>query len=162
MDDSSKFREYIEHSNFTPKHIQMLITIKYKNEIVVGIDGPSGLDLWEQSYMALVESYLNQEKVNVMYGIEPIVMRIKSLDNHLFEFSITDEWKPIEVYAKAVLPKKEFFEAILDGAERFWNTLNNYKVFEKMDIKEKASIEYPVLMTEKVEKLREKIKILLN
>ncbi|TDL78543.1 hypothetical protein [Peribacillus frigoritolerans] len=162
LDDSLKLREYIDHRKFTPEHIQMLITIKYKNQIVVGIDAPSGLDLWEASYMVAMDHYLEEKKVEIMYGIDPILMKLNSIDSNLLEFTIMDEWKAVEVYATAVLPEKEFLVAILDGAEHFWKTLIDYKVFEEKEIRETTPKEYPKLMIEEIEKLREKIKALLN
>ncbi|WP_088044665.1 hypothetical protein [Bacillus sp. EAC] len=161
LDDSLVIREYFDHRKFTPEHIQMLITIKYKNKIVVGIDAPSGLDLWED-YMVAIEQYLNKKKAELMYGIDPIRLKFKSVDNKKVQFSILDESEPVEVYAKATLPVKEFFESLLDGAEQFWNTLKDNEVFEQKEIRESTPKNYPELRIEEIEKLREKIKTLLN
>ncbi|CAH0316358.1 hypothetical protein SRABI96_05236 [Peribacillus sp. Bi96] len=161
IDDSLKLREIIDHRKFTPEHIQMLITISYNNQIVVGIDVPSGLDLWS-NYTVAIERYLGGENVEMLYGVDPYLMKLVSVNNNLLEFSIVGDWEPVEVFAQAVLPEKEFLESILDGAAHFWKTLIDYKVFEGKEIKKTTSKEEPKLMIEEIEKLREKVKTLFN
>ena len=73
LDDSLKLREVFEHRKFTPEYIQLHVMIQYNDQIVVGNDIPSGLDLWEQTYIPAIEGYLNERKVEIMYGIDPII-----------------------------------------------------------------------------------------
>lgn len=161
LDDSLKLRGIFEHRKFTPEHIQMRITIKYNNQIVVGVDVPSGLDLWSD-YMVAIEQYLESKNVERFYGIDPYLMKLVSINNNLVDFSIVGDWEPVEVIAQAVLPEKEFLKSILDGAEHFWGTLIKYKVFEEKELRKTTSKEEPKLMIEEIEKLREKVKILFN
>ncbi|MGG3450578.1 hypothetical protein [Domibacillus aminovorans] len=160
LDDSSQVKEYFDHRKFTPEYINMLITIKYKNKIVIGIDCSSGLDLWEQTYMPAVECYLDEQKVAIMYGSDPITMKIDSLDNMLLNFLIIDDWEPRETRVKAILPQKEFLEVLLDGAEQFWKVLLDYKVFEEKAMRGSTPRDYSVQMIEKVKELRERVKLL--
>ncbi|CAH0276166.1 hypothetical protein [Peribacillus simplex] len=161
LDDSLKLREIFDHRKFTPEHIQMRITIKYNNQVVVGFDVPSGLDLWSD-YMVAIEQYLDGENVERLYGIDPYLIKLVSINNNLLEFSIVGDWEPVEVFAQAVLPEKEFLESILDGAEHFWETLIDYKVFEEKEIGKTTFGEEPKLMIEEIEKLRKKVKTLFN
>ncbi|MFD9627454.1 hypothetical protein [Peribacillus muralis] len=161
LDDYLKLREIFDHRKFTPEHIQMRITIKYNNQIVVGVNVPSGLNLWSD-YMVAIEQYLEGENVERLYGIDLYLMKLVSINNNLLEFSIVGDWEPVKVFAQTVLPEKEFLESILDGAEHFWKTLFDYKVFEEKEIRKTASKEEPKLMIEEIEKLREKVKILFN
>ncbi|MFY0783126.1 hypothetical protein AB1K18_22965 [Peribacillus simplex] len=160
LDDSLKLRGIFEHRKFTPEHIQMHIKIQYNDQIIVGNAIPSGLDLWSD-YIVGIEKYLDGENVEMPYGIDPYLMKLISIDSNLLEFSIVGDWEPVEVFAQARLPKKEFLEAILDGATHFWNTLNDYKVFEK-NTKNTTPKEYPKLIIEEIEKLRKKVKTLMN
>ncbi|KMY49757.1 hypothetical protein [Peribacillus loiseleuriae] len=161
LDDSLKLRELFEHRKFTPEHIQMHVMIQYNDQIVVGNDIPSGLDLWTD-YIVGIEQYLEGENVEIPYGIDPYLMKLISINSNLLELSIEGEWEPVEVFAQAALPKREFLEALLDGATHFWNTLNDYKVFKEKNTKHATPKEYPKLMIEEIEELREKVKILLN
>lgn len=161
LDDSFKLREIFEHRKFTPEHIQMHIKIQYNDQIVVGNDIPSGLDLWTD-YIVGIEQYLDGESVEKPYGIDPYLMKLLSINSSLLEFSIVGDWEPVEVFAQAILPKREFLEAILDGATHFWTTLNDFKVFKEKNTKNTTPKEYPKLIFEEIEELRKKVKTLLN
>ena len=160
LDDSFKLREVFEHRKFTPEYIQLHITIQYNDQIVVGNDIPSGLDLWRTTYITAVESYLDEQKVEIMYGINPITLKIDSIDNNLLDFQIIGEWKPNVTLAKAFLPQKEFLKALLDEAEQFWNVLLEYKVFEGKAKRETTPSNYPVQMIKEVKQLRDRVKLL--
>ena len=160
LDDSLKLREVFEHRKFTPEYIQLHVMIQYNDQIVVGNDIPSGLDLWEQTYISAVEGYLDERKVEIMYGIEPIRLKIDSIDNNLLDFQIIGEWEPKVTFAKAILPQKEFLEALLDEAEKFWNVLLECKVFEGKAKRESTPSDYPVQLIEEVKQLRERVKLL--
>ncbi|KAA0548496.1 hypothetical protein FZW96_07955 [Bacillus sp. BGMRC 2118] len=157
LEDEQKIREFIGQPKFTPEHIKMLITIKYNDEVVLGIDGPSGLDLWSDTYMAAIEGYLSKGEVEILYGIDPVVMILKPVDSTYVEFIIKDEWQPSEIYAKAKLPRRQFFEALLDGAEQFWKTLICHKVFEEKELRETTPRDYPDVMIRKTNGLREQL-----
>ena len=118
LEDSSQLNEIFNCRKFTPEHIDMIITIKYKKYILIGIDGPSGLDLWKDTYTTAVESFLEQNRAEIMYGIDPITLKIDSKENDLLSFVISGDWEPKEFFAKAVVPKKEFLVPLLDGAEQ--------------------------------------------
>lgn len=161
LDDSLKLRGIFEHRKFTPDYIQMHIMIEFNNQTVVGNDIPSGLDLWND-YILGIEKFLNGENVEIPYGIDPYLMKLISINSNSLDFSIVGDWEPVEVFAQAILPKREFFEAILDGAAHFWNTLIDYKVFEEKEIKDTTSKEYPKLMIKEIEKLSGKVKTLFK
>jgi hypothetical protein len=160
LDDFLKLREIFEHRKFTPEYIQMHIMIQYDDQIVVGNDIPSGLDLWEQTYIHAVEGYLDERKVEIMYGIDPYIMKLISITSNLLEFSIEGEREPVEVFAQAVLPEREFLDAILDGAEQFWKVLLEFKVFEEKKLRESTPSDYPVQKIEEINALRERVKLL--
>ncbi|PUB03972.1 hypothetical protein [Paenisporosarcina sp. OV554] len=159
LDDSLKLREIFEHRKFTPEYIQMHIMIQYNDQIVVG-NIPSGLDLWEQTYIHAVEGYLDKRKVEIMYGIDPYILKLISINSNLLEFSIEGEWEPVEVFAQAILPEREFLDAILDGAEHFWKVLLEFKVFEEKKLRESTPSDYPVQMIKEIKELRERVKLL--
>ncbi|MFF2287980.1 hypothetical protein [Peribacillus butanolivorans] len=161
LDDSIKLREIFEHRKFTPEHIQMHIEIQYNDQIVVGNGIPSGLDLWTD-YIVGIEQYLDGENVEIPYGIDPYLMKLISINSNLLELSIVGDWEPVKVFAQAILPKREFLEAILDGATHFWNTLYDYKVFKEKNTKNTTPKENPKLIIEEIEKLRKKVKTLFN
>ena len=160
LDDSLKLREVFEHQKFTPEYIQLHVIIQYNDQIIVGNDIPGGLDLWEQTYTSAVEGYLDERKVEIMYGIDPYIMKLKSINNSLLEFSIEGKWEPVEVFAQAILPEREFLDAILDGAEQFWKVLLEFKIFEEKEIRETTPSDYPVQMIEEIKELRERVKLL--
>jgi len=160
LDDSLKLREVFEHRKFTPEYIQLHVMIQYNDQIVVGNDIPSGLDLWEQTYIPAIEGYLNERKVEIMYGIDPITLKIGSIGNNLLEFLIIGDWEPKETYANAILPQKEFCKALLDEAEQFWKVLREFKVFEEKEIRESTPSDYPVQIIEEIKELRERVKLL--
>ncbi|WP_375564319.1 hypothetical protein [Peribacillus frigoritolerans] len=161
LDDSLKLRGIFEHRKFTPEYIHMHIMIQFNNQIVVGNDIPSGLDLWND-YILGLEKFLNGENVEIPYGIDPYLMKLTSINSNSLDFSIVGDWEPVKVFAEAILPKREFFEAILDGAAQFWNTLIDYKVFEEKEIKDTTAKEYPKLMIKEIEKLSGKVKTLFK
>ena len=160
LDDFLKLREIFEHRKFTPEYIQMHIMIQYNDQIVVGNDIPSGLDLWEQTYIHAVEGYLDERKVEIMYGIDPYILKLIQINSNLLVFSIEGEWKPVEVVTQAVLPEREFLDAILDGAEQFWKVLLEFKVFEEKKLRESTPSDYPVQKIEEINALRERVKLL--
>ena len=160
LDDSLRLIEIFEHRKFTPEYIQMHVTIQYNDQIVVGYAVPSGLDLWEQTYKHAVEGYLNERNVETMYGIDPYILKLISSNRNLLEFSIVGDWEPIEVFAQAVLPEREFLDAILDGAEQFWKVLLEFKVFEEKKFRESTPSDYPLQMIEEINELRERVKLL--
>jgi hypothetical protein len=160
LDDSLKLKKVFEHRKFTPEYIQLHIMIQYNDQIVVGNDIPSGLDLWEQTYIHAVEGYLDERKVEIMYGIDPYIMKLISITSNLLEFSIEGEREPVEVFAQAVLPEREFLDAILDGAEQFWKVLLEFKVFEEKKLRESTLSDYPVQKIEEINELRERVKLL--
>ncbi|MFS0762292.1 hypothetical protein ABC374_02405 [Peribacillus sp. 1P06PB] len=161
LDDSLRLREVFDHHKFTPEHIQMHIMIQFNNQIVIGNDIPSGLNLWDD-YIVGIEKFLNGENVEIPYGIDPYLMKLISINSNSLELSIVGDWEPVKVFAQDILPKRELFTAILDGAEHFWNTLIDYKVFEEKEIKDTASREYPKLMIKEIEKLSAKVKTLFK
>ena len=160
LDDFLKLREIFEHRKFTPEYIQMHIMIQYNDQIVVGKNIPSGLDLWKQTYISAVKGYLDERKVEIMYGIEPITLKIDSIDNNLLDFQIIGDWEPKVTYAKVILPQKAFLEALLNEAEQFWKVLLECKVFEGKAKRESTPSDYPVQMIEEVKQLRERVKLL--
>jgi len=159
LEDASELKGYFDHRKFTPEHIQMLITIKYQNIDVVGIGAPSGLDLWND-YLTAIEEYLDEDNVSVIFATDPILLKFESKDDKKLEFSIQDEWEPVKVYAQALLPEEDFFDALLTGAEQFWNTLKNYRVFEEKEIRESTPKNIPDLRIEQIQVMRKKIKTL--
>ncbi|OAH59153.1 MULTISPECIES: hypothetical protein [Bacillaceae] len=160
LDESSKLKDYFAYRKFTPEYIQIHVTIKYKNKTLVGIDGVNGLDLWEQTYLDAIAQYVEKRNAETMYGIDPITLKLTALDNKLLHFLIIDEWEPKYIHAEAVLPEKEFLEALLTAAEHFWQVLLDYKVFEEKKMRETTSSDYPVQMIKQLKKLREKVKLL--
>ena len=95
-----------------------------------------------------------------MYGIDPVTLKLHATDNTFLHFSIISDWEPKHIYADAVLPEKEFLEALLTEAEHFWQVLLDYKVFEEKKMRENTPSDYPAQMIKKVKKLRGKVKLL--
>ncbi|WNS79230.1 hypothetical protein RRU94_16880 [Domibacillus sp. DTU_2020_1001157_1_SI_ALB_TIR_016] len=157
LEESSKLKDYFIYKDFTPEYIQMLVTIQYKDKIVVGIDGLNGLDLWEQTYLTAIKQYLKARNAETMYGIDPVTLKLQSIDNTFLHFIIKSDWEPKDVYAEGVLPEKEFLEALLMEAEHFWQVLLEYKVFEGENKREDSPIDYPAQMIKEVKKLRKKL-----
>ncbi|MCM3789398.1 hypothetical protein M3221_13410 [Domibacillus indicus] len=158
LDESSKLKEYFDHRDFTPEYIQMLVTIQYKEKVLMGIDKLNGLDLWEQTYLDAIKQYIENRDAESMYGIDPVTLKLTSLDNTLLQFLIIDDWEPRQVHTEAVLPEKEFLEALLTEAEHFWEVLLEYKVFEGKNKREDTPSDYPAQMIKEIKKLREKVK----
>lgn len=160
LDESSNLKDYFAFEKFTPEYIQILVTIQYKEKLLIGIDGLNGLDLWEQTYSTAIKQYVENRNAETMYGIDPTLLKLHSLGNGLLRFIIIDEWEPNYVYVDAVLPEKEFLEALLIEAEHFWQVLLDYKVFEEKKMREDTPSDYPAQMIKEVKKLREKVKLL--
>lgn len=146
IDNVPKIRDVIEHRKFTPEFIKQLITITFNNKVVVGFNVPSGLDLWKGSYIPALEDYFREGKSIVMYGIEPVILQLETINDEEVSFSIFGEWEPKEVFANAILPEKQFLEALLDGACHFWQMLIEYKVFEEGRLQENTPRDYPQQM----------------
>lgn len=158
LDEPSKLQEYFGHKDFTPEYIQMLVTIQYKEKVLMGIDKLNGLDLWEETYLAATKQYVENRSAETMYGIDPVTLKLNALDNRLLQFLIIDDWEPRQVHAEAVLPEKEFLEALLTEAEHFWEVLLENKVFEGKHKREDTPSDYPVQMIKEITKLIEKVK----
>ncbi|WP_046179323.1 hypothetical protein [Domibacillus tundrae] len=119
LEELSKLKDYFAYRKFTPEYIQVHVTIQYKNKVLVGIDAVNGLDLWEQTYLDAIEQYVEMRNAETMYGIDPVILKLTALDNNLLHFLIIDEWKTKHIHAEAVLPEKEFLEALITEAEHF-------------------------------------------
>ena len=160
LEESSKLKDYFAYKDFSPEYIHMLVTIQYKDKVLVGIDGLSGLDLWEQTYFVAIEQYVKTRSAETMYGIDPVTLKFQPKDNTFIRFTIIDDWPPNHIYAEAVLPEKEFLGALLMEAVHFWEVLLEYKVFEGENKREDTPSDYPAQMITEVKKLGEKIKLL--
>ncbi|ALC90768.1 hypothetical protein AM500_13955 [Bacillus sp. FJAT-18017] len=161
IDNELKLRDYFNHPKFTPKHIQMLITIRYQNKIVVGEHCPSGLDLWND-FVQAIKVFLEEGSVELNYGIDPILMKMSTINNTFLTFELIDDWESNEVYTKATLPKKEFLYALLDGAIHFWTTLHIYQVFKKRAYRISTPKDYPQMKLNEIHRLKEQVKTLLD
>ncbi|MET1029649.1 hypothetical protein [Domibacillus tundrae] len=75
--------------------------------------------MWEQTYLDAIEQYVEMRNAETMYGIDPVILKLTALDNNLLHFLIIDEWEPKHIHAEAVLPEKEFLEALITEAEHF-------------------------------------------
>ena len=158
VEDSLNIREIIDHKKFTPEHIQELITIKYKKHFIVDFDVPSGLSLWADTIIPAIKGYLQDGNIEILYGIDPIMLRFESVNDNQILFSIYDEFEPKRIYVKEILPQKEFIESLLDSASHYWGKLNEYKIYEEKEIKESTPRDYPKKMLNTIEELRKKIK----
>lgn len=157
LNESSKLKDYFTHKDFTPEYIQMLVTIQHNDKVLVGIDGLSGLDLWED-YLTAIKQYTEKYNAEVMYGMDPVTLKLTSIENKLVHFLIIDDWEPKQIYAEAVIPEKEFLEALLTEVEHFWELLLKYKVFEGKHKREDTPSDYPAQMIKEVKELQEKVK----
>jgi hypothetical protein len=135
----------------------MLITIRCQNKIVIGEHCPSGLDLWND-YVQAIKIFLEEGNVELNYGIEPILMKMNTINNTFLNFELIDEWEPNEVYTKAALPKKDFLEALIDGVIHFWTTLHIYQVFEKRAYRKSTPKDYPQLKLNEIDSLKKQVK----
>ncbi|OES45899.1 hypothetical protein [Domibacillus iocasae] len=159
LEESSKFKDYFAYRKFSPEYIQMVVTIKYQNKTVIGIDEPDGLSLWEQTYSTAIKQYLKNRQAETMYGIDPVTLKWTSLGNGSLHFILVGEWDEY-IFAEAVLPEKEFLEAMLNEAEHFWQVLLEYKVFEGENKRKDSPKDYPAQMIKEIKELREKVKLL--
>lgn len=160
LEESSKLKDYFaDEKRFTPEYIQMLVTIEYNGKTVIGIDESNGLDLWEQTYSTAIEQYVENRQTETMYGIDPITLKWTSLDGRLLKFVLMSDWSN-EIYVEAILPEKEFLEAMLTEAEHFWQVLIDYKVFEGDNKRKDTPSDYPAQMIKEIKKLREKARLL--
>ncbi|WP_391557903.1 hypothetical protein [Robertmurraya sp.] len=157
IDDLSNIRKIVDHRKFTPEHIQQLITIKYNEMVVVGFEVPSGLSLWESTFIHAIEDYLHVGKVEMMYSIDLEILTLESINNNQMKFSIFHEWDSELVYASAILPEKEFIESMLTEANHYFQKLIDYKIFEEKRLDENTPRDYPQQMIKIVEELRRKI-----
>jgi hypothetical protein len=158
FDNTENISKIIDHHKFSPEYTQELITITYYDKDVVGFDVPSGLNLWKDSFIPAFEKYLTEGKITeVMYGIEPITLKLEPIANNQVSFSIFLEFEPEKPYASEILPEKEFISSILNGASDFWNNVIEYKIFERKEIGPRTPEDLPYRMLEKVEELRKRI-----
>lgn len=156
IDDSLNIREIIDHKNFTPEHIQQLITIKFNQQFIVGFNVPSGLSLWEDTFIPGLESFINEGNKEIMYGLDPIILKFESVNSKQVLFSIYEELIPEEIYAASIVPEKEFIESLLNGASHYWQKLIEYKVFKENELRETTSKDLPFIMLKRIEELRRK------
>ncbi|WP_430510827.1 hypothetical protein [Gottfriedia solisilvae] len=158
IEDSLNISEIIDHKNFTPEHTQELITIKYNNQFIIGFDVPSGLSLWEDTFLPAIAGYLQNGNIEILYGIDPIMLKFEPVNDNQILFMIYDELEPKEIYVNVILPQKEFIESLLDSASHYWGKLSEYKIYEEKEIRESTPRDYPKQMLNTIEELRKKIK----
>ncbi|QPC45853.1 hypothetical protein [Mangrovibacillus cuniculi] len=158
IDDSLKISEIIDHRKFTADCIQEFISIEYNNKSIVNFDVPSGLSLWEDTYLPAIEGYIQNGKVEIMYGIDPILLSLEESNNNEMLLSIYDEWKPNDIYVEEFLPQNEFIESLLDNASHYYEKLMEYKITEDRELRHSSSKDYPVEMLNTILELRKQIK----
>lgn len=125
IDDSENLKTYVMHNRkFSPEYFNMIITMKIDDKQIIGLDGPSGLNVW-LDYLDLMEEFFEHKTVKKMYGIEPVQMEFRALEDNRLFFSIYDELYPDDVFVKAEVPAKNFLLVLLEEIESFIFKLKN-------------------------------------
>jgi hypothetical protein len=119
IDDTENLKTYVlQNRKFTPEYFNMIITMKINDKQIIGLDGPSGLNIW-LDYLDLMEEFLKHKTVRKMYGIEPVQIEFRAIDDNLLFFSIYDEFDPDDVFVKTEVPTKYFLPFLLEEIESF-------------------------------------------
>ena len=87
-----------------------------------------------------------------------MILKFESVNSNQVSISIHKEFATEEIYAKSILPKKEFIESLLDGASHYWQKLIEYRVFVEKELRETTPKDLPIQMLDTIEELRKKIK----
>lgn len=128
IDNSSDMYELINDSKFSGKHIQMLFLINYNQEILIGYNGPSAYNSWID-FLITAENFENYGKSKLAYGIDPLIMEIKSVRHDHLHFSIYYELDISIKYVDVTLPSKEFMISLIRALKHFCVTMiHDYKV----------------------------------
>lgn len=128
IDTSSEMFELINDKKFTGRQIQMLFLINYNQEVVVGFNSPSAYNSWAD-FLISAENFANYGKSKRAYGIEPLIMEIKSVGQDHLYFTVYNEWDNSIKYIDVTLPTKEFMLSLTRALKHFCVTMiHDYKV----------------------------------
>lgn len=156
IEDAFRLQEVFEHPKFTPEHMQILITVQYNGQTIVGFDTPSAFDSWGD-YFIVIEQFLVNCEAQTAYGIDTMMIKMKSINKDFLEFVIRGQWDTRAIFAQATLPTKEFLQALLNVAESFWRRLHAYRVFEEKTVLATTPKDLPIKMLRKIETMRKAI-----
>lgn len=153
IEDAFRLQEVFGHPKFTPDHMQMLITIQYNGQTIVGFDTPSAPDSWGD-YLVVIEQFLRDREAQTAYGFDSMFIKMKSVNIDFLEFMIRGEWDTSAIFAQATLPTKDFLQALLNTVESFWRVLYAYKVFEEKLMRSTTPKDLPLKMLRKIEQMQ--------
>ena len=140
VNDNESIVEILDQ--FDPKYIDGVICIKYNDIAIMDYRYWDTVDdLWTY-LLNLLGDYLENGEAQIYFPDQPILLRLSSINKDLVLFSIQNFDDK-----KLSLPKREFFTAILDYGEAFFESMQEY-------FGDQVNYDYP---REKISELRELI-----
>lgn len=124
IDNVEEVYEIIHDDKFSTRHIQMLFTITYDQEVIAGFNVPSALDLW-LTYLNAAEEVINYGESRRQYGIDPYIIELKSLNQEFLHLSIYQEFDISNKCVDAHLPYQAFLVSLLKAIQHFYTKMNN-------------------------------------
>lgn len=119
------------------------ITLKYFEHSLLDVTLWDLVDQLWAYILNVIENLIHSGEGETYFPDQPVKLRLKSIpgDNVLYEIEANDHYK-------VVLPKNELIEALLDGAEEFFKSMEDY-------FKGKCNYQYEI---DKIASLRNRFK----
>lgn len=119
MDDKIELKKY--SNSMDVDYLEGAITIEYNNRFIMGYDLWDLVDQLWNYFINLVEDVKHNDCGVFYFPDQPIKVELKSVSTDSLLFTI-DEGR----IATESLPKQEFINALLNGAENFFSKLSFY------------------------------------
>ncbi|MBD7969298.1 hypothetical protein [Paenibacillus gallinarum] len=128
IDDRLDMSELINNNDFSGKHLQLLFLIKHNQEYILGYNVPSGYNLWSD-FLNAAEDFANYGRSKRSYGVDPLIMEIRSVGKEELNFSIYYEMDRSKKYIDVMLPTQEFMISLASSLRDFLvKMIHEYKV----------------------------------
>lgn len=120
LDNEESFREIIDDIDIN--YMEGVICFEYNGSVLMDFTYWDIIDqLW--AYMLnLIEDYLENEEAEVYFPDQPIKLKMKAINKNLILFSVESDSSSVQV----TLPKKDFFQALLESGEDFFTKIQDY------------------------------------
>ncbi|MBM6386653.1 MULTISPECIES: hypothetical protein [Paenibacillus] len=135
VNDRNQVERLMMSRKFGLDALQMSIHVfDDRGQPLIGYEVPSGLNIWHD-YLKAIRMLMEQGKVSVSYGIDPLLLEMEQYANGQIRFAIRLELVPQHILTQFTIHARTFLLEILRSIEFLWiKMLHEYHPPSVLDI----------------------------
>lgn len=135
VNDRNQIDRLMRSRKFGLDALQMAIHVfDDRGQPLIGYEVPSGLNIW-RDYLNAIRKLMEQGKVCVSYGIDPLLLEMEQYANGQIRFAIRLELVPHRLLTQFTIQARTFLLEILRSIEFLWiKMLREYPIPSGLDI----------------------------